>query len=134
MCGEYVAHVSWWGGYSLRVWCRIFGPKRDEVTGEWRRLHNEELYDLYTSSNIMRVIKSRGMSCWARNLKRVGGEEGCIQGFSGETSRKTRLRCEDHIQMNLGKVGWGEWAGLIWLKIRKRRRALMNAVMNLRVA
>jgi hypothetical protein len=47
--------------FENRVLRRIFGPKRDEVTGEWRRLHNKELYDLYCSSNIIRVIKSRRM-------------------------------------------------------------------------
>ena len=54
---------------------RIFGPRRDEVTGEWRRLHNEELNDLYYSSNIVRVIKSRRMR-WAGHLARVGEEKG----------------------------------------------------------
>jgi len=56
---------------------RIFGPRRDEVTGEWRRLHNEELDDLYTSPNIVRVIKSRRMR-WAGQLARIGEERGCI--------------------------------------------------------
>jgi hypothetical protein len=49
------------GERRLRVLRRIFGPKRDEVTGEWRKLHNEELYDLYSSPNIFRVINSRRM-------------------------------------------------------------------------
>jgi len=52
---------------------RIFGPRRDEVTGEWRRLHNEELNDLYSSPNIVRVIKSRIMR-WAENVARMGEE------------------------------------------------------------
>jgi len=56
---------------------RIFGPRRDEVTGEWRRLHNEELSDLYSSPNIVRVIKSRRMS-WAGHMVRMGEERGCI--------------------------------------------------------
>jgi hypothetical protein len=58
---------------------RIFGPKRDEVTGEWRKLHNEELHYLYSSPNIARVIKSRRMK-WAGNVARMG-EEGCIVEF-----------------------------------------------------
>jgi hypothetical protein len=57
---------------------RIFGPKREEVTGKWRRLHNEELNDLYCSPNIVWVIKSRRMR-WAGNVARKGEESGCIR-------------------------------------------------------
>jgi len=60
---------------------RIFGPKRDEVTGEWRMLHNEELNDLYSSPNIVGVIKSRIR--WARHVMSMG--ERRIQGFGGKT-------------------------------------------------
>jgi hypothetical protein len=58
--------------------------KRDEITGEWRELHNEELNELYCSSNIVRVIKLRRMR-WAGHVARKGGEERCIRGFGGET-------------------------------------------------
>jgi len=61
---------------------RIFGPRRDEVTGEWRRLHNEELNDLYSSPNIMRVIKSRRMR-WAGHVARMGEERECIGSWWG---------------------------------------------------
>jgi len=62
----------------------VFGPKRDEVTGEWRNLHNEELSDLYSVSDIVRVVKSRRMK-WAGHVARMGQENGSVQGSGGET-------------------------------------------------
>jgi hypothetical protein len=61
---------------------KIFGPKRAEITAEWRRLHDEELHELYSSPNIVRVIKSRIMR-WAGHVARIA--ERCIQRFGGET-------------------------------------------------
>ena len=58
--------------FENRVLARLFGSKRDEVTGEWRKLHNEELNDLYCSPNIIRLVKSRSMS-WAEHVTRIGG-------------------------------------------------------------
>ena len=69
--------------FENRVLSRIFGPKRNEVTGEWRKLHNEELNDLYCSPNIDLVIKYRRKMCGA--CSRYGGEKRCIQGFGRET-------------------------------------------------
>jgi hypothetical protein len=63
---------------------RIFGPKRDGVTGEWRRLHNEELNDLYSSPNIVRVIKSRRMR-WAGHVARMGERRGAYRILLGKT-------------------------------------------------
>ena len=63
------------GLFENMVLRRIFGPRRDEVTGEWGRLHNEELNDLYSSPNIARVIKSRRMR-WAGHVERMGEERG----------------------------------------------------------
>jgi len=68
--------------FENRVLRRIFGPRRDGVTGEWRRLHNAELNDLYSSPNIVRVIKSRRMR-WAEHVARMGGERGCIGSWWG---------------------------------------------------
>jgi hypothetical protein len=68
--------------FENRVLRRIFGPKRDEITGEWRRLHNKELYALYSSQNIIWVIKPRRLR-WAGHVARM--EERCMQGFGGET-------------------------------------------------
>jgi hypothetical protein len=62
----------------------IFGYKRDGVRGDWRRLNNEELYDLCSSPNIIRVIKSRRKR-WAGHVAHIGGEENCMQGFGRET-------------------------------------------------
>ena len=67
--------------FRKRMLRRIFGPKRDEVTGEWKRLHNEELYALYSSPNIIRV--SNREDKWAGHVALVA--ERCIQGFSGKT-------------------------------------------------
>jgi hypothetical protein len=68
--------------FEKRVLRRIFWPKRDEVTGEWRRLHNKELYALYSSPNIIRVMKSRRLR-WAGHEVRMG-EERCMQDFGGD--------------------------------------------------
>ena len=70
--------------FENRVLRRIFGPKRDEVTEEWRKLLSEELNDLYCSPNIVRVIKWRRMR-WTANVERMGRKERCIQSFGGET-------------------------------------------------
>jgi len=65
-----------------RMLRRILEPERDEVTGKWRKLHSEELNDLFSSPNNIRVIKSRrGVG----HVARIGGDERCIQGFGGET-------------------------------------------------
>jgi hypothetical protein len=73
--------------FENRVLRRVFGPKRDEVTGEWRKLHNEELSDLYSLPNVVRVVKSRRMRL-AGHVAHMGGEKRCIQGFGGETGGK----------------------------------------------
>jgi hypothetical protein len=106
----------------LFVFCNnIFGPKRDEATGEWRRLHNEQLNDLYSSPNIIRVIKSRRM-IWAGHVARMGEERGAyrilveIPGGRRPLGRPRR-RWEDNIKMDLQEVGGWAWTGLGWLRI-----------------
>jgi hypothetical protein len=71
--------------FENRVLRKIYGYKRDRLTGEWRKLHNEELNDLYSSSNIIPGIKSRRMR-WAGHVTRMGGGEKWIQDFGGKTS------------------------------------------------
>jgi len=90
---------------------RIFGPRRDEVTGEWRRLHNEELNDLYCSTNIVRVIKSRRMR-WAGHVARMDEEKGVYRVLVGKPEGKKPLerrsrRWVDNIRMDLQEVGCG---------------------------
>ena len=94
-----------------RVLRRIFGPKRDGVTGEWRRLHNEELNDLYSSPSIVRVMKSRRMR-WAGHVASMGEERGVHKVLVGKPKGKRSLgrprrRWEDNIKMDLEEVGRG---------------------------
>jgi len=90
---------------------RIFGPKRDEVAREWRKLHNEELSDLYSSPNIVRVIKSRRMR-WAGHVARMGERRGVYRVLVGKPEGKRplgrpRRRWEDNIKMDLQGVVCG---------------------------
>ena len=80
--------MTLWEERKLRVFGnmvlrRIFGPRRDEVTGEWRRLHNEELNDLYSSPSVVLVIKSRRMR-WAGHVARMGEERGLYRVLLGK--------------------------------------------------
>jgi hypothetical protein len=97
--------------FENRVLRGIFGPKRDGVTGEWRRLHSEELNDLYSSPNVIRVIKSRRIR-WAGHVARMGEGRGAYWVLVGRPEGRRllgrpRRRWEDNIKMDLQEVGWG---------------------------
>jgi len=116
---------------------RIFGPRAYEVTGEWRKFHNEDLNDLYSSPNIVRVIKSRKMR-WAGHVARMDEVRGVCRVLVGKPEGKRplgrpRRRWVDNIRTDLQKVGCGymDWIGLA--QDRDRWRTLVSAVMNLRV-
>ena len=122
--------------FENRVLRRVFGRKRDEVTGEWRKLHNEELRELYSIPNIVRVVKSRRMR-WAGHVARMGEGRGVhrvlVEKPEGQRPLgRPRRRWEDNIKMVLQEVGGGgDWMELA--QDRDRWRALVNTVMNLRV-
>jgi hypothetical protein len=121
----------------LRTGCRVFGPKRDEVAGEWRKLHNEKLRDLYPSPSIIRIIKSRRMR-WASHVARIGEKRNAYTLLVGKQEGRRplgrpRRRWVDNIRKDLGEVRWSDvdWIGLA--KDRNRWRAVVNSVLNLRV-
>jgi hypothetical protein len=114
----------------------IFGPKRDEVTGEWRKLHKELNY-LYCSSNIVLMIKSRRMR-WAGHVACMEDRRGVNRILVGKPEGKRpigipRHRGEDNIKMDLQEVGCGVTDWIELAQDRDRWQALVNAVMNLQV-
>jgi hypothetical protein len=119
--------------FENRVVRRIFGPKREE-DGSWRKLHNDELHDLYSSPNIVRVIKSRRMR-WAGHVARMGEGRGAYRVLVGRAEGKRplgrpRRRWEDNIKMDLREMGID---GTNWIRLvqdRVRWRAFVNTVMN----
>jgi hypothetical protein len=112
---------------------RIYEPKRDEVSGEWRKLNNEELIDLYSSPSIVRVTKSRGMR-WAGHAARMRNRRGVysvlvVKPEENSSLERPRCRCEDNIKMDLQEVGCGR---MDWIELaldRNRCRALVNLVV-----
>jgi hypothetical protein len=123
--------------FENRVLRRIFVLKRDEVTGEWRKFHNKELNDLYSSPDVLRVIKWRRMR-WAGHVARIGEERGVYRVLVGKPEGKRPLgrprhRWEDNIRMDLQERGCGgmDWIGLA--QDRDRWREIVKPVMNFRV-
>jgi hypothetical protein len=122
--------------FENRVLRKIFGPKREEH-GSLRKLHNDELHDLYSSPNIVRVIKSRRMR-WTGHVARMGEGRGAYRVLVGRPEGKrplgrSRHRREDNIKMDLGEIGID---GTNWIRLAQDRvqwRAFVNTVMNLRV-
>jgi hypothetical protein len=123
--------------FENRVLRKIYGPKRDEVTGEWRKLHNEELHNLYSSPDIIRQVKSRRMR-WVGHVARMGEERKVYKVLVGKPEGKRSLgrprrRWEDGVRMDLEEIGL---EGVDWIRLAQNRdwwRAAVNAVMNLRV-
>jgi hypothetical protein len=104
--------------FENRVLRRIFGPKRDEVTGGWTKLHNEELHGLYSSRSIIRVIKARRMR-WVGHVARMGEVRGAYNILVGRPERRRPLerprhRWEDNIKVDLREIGFGavDWINL----------------------
>jgi hypothetical protein len=123
--------------FENRVLGRIFGPKRDEGTGDWRKLHNEELHNLYSSPSLVRIIKSRRMR-WAGHVARLGEKRNAYRILVGKPEGKRphgrpRHRWVDNIKMDLREIGWD---GVDWMDMvedRNQWRALVNMILNLRV-
>jgi hypothetical protein len=117
--------------FENRVLKRIFGPKRDEMTREWKKLHNEELHDLYSSPSIIRIIKWRRMRR-AGHVARMGEKRNTYRLLVGTPEGKRplgrpRRRWVDNIRMDLGEKGWGD----VTLD-RNRLKDLVNSGLNLR--
>jgi hypothetical protein len=122
--------------FENRVLRRMFGPKRDEVTGEWRKLYIEEFHILYYSPNIIRQIKSRIMR-WAGHMARMGEERNVYRVLMGKPQGRRplgrpRSRWEDGIRMDLKEIGW---RSVHWIQLAQDRDRwrVLNTVMNLLV-
>jgi hypothetical protein len=122
--------------FENRVLRRIFGPKREE-DGSWRKLHNDELHDLYSLPNIVMVIKSRRMR-WAGHVACMEEGRGVYRVLVGRPEGKRPLgrprhMWEDNIKMDLREIGIDEANWIRLAQDRVQRRAFLNTVMTLRV-
>ena len=119
--------------FENRLLRRLLGPKRVELTGEWGKIHNEELNDLYCSPNILRVIKSRRMR-WVGHGAHMGERKGVYRVLVGKPEEKRplgrpRLRWEDNIKMDLQEVGCAGMDCIELAQDRDRWREFLKAVM-----
>jgi hypothetical protein len=122
---------------NLTLLCKILGPKRDEVSGEWKRQCNEELNDLYSSHSIIWVIKSRRMRC-VEHVACMGERRGAHKVLVGKPEGQrppgiSRHRWEDNIKIDLQEVGYGGLDRIGLAQDKDRWWALVNAIMILRV-
>jgi hypothetical protein len=122
--------------FENKVLRRIFGPNRDEVTAGWRKLRNE-LRDLYSNPSIIRIMKSRRMT-WAGHVARMEEKRNAYKLLVGEPEgkrplRRPRRRSVGNIKMNLLDIVWGGVDLISLAQDRDKWRALVNAVMNLRI-
>jgi hypothetical protein len=120
-----------------RVLRRIFGPKREEVAGGWRTLHNEELHSLYTSPNVITVIRSRRMR-WVGDVTRIGDIRNAYKILVGKTEDKRplgkpRRRWENNNGMDLSETGWEVMNWMHLAQDGDQWRSLLNTVMNIPV-
>ena len=123
--------------FENRVLRRVFGPKRDELTGEWRKLRNEELNDLYSLPNIVRVVKSRRMRS-VGHVAHMGEDRGVHRVLMGKPEGKRplgrpRRRWEGNIKMDLQEVGGGHGDRMELAQDRYRWGALVGTVRNFQV-
>jgi hypothetical protein len=120
--------------FENRVLRRIFGPKVDEIIAYWRKLHNEELHNLYSSPDVIRMITSRRMR-WESHIARMGKKRNAYRILVGKPEGKRPQgspthKWENNIKIGFRKVGWG---GMDWIDLAQDRgqwRALMNTIMN----
>jgi hypothetical protein len=119
------------------VLSRILGPRKYEVAGEWKQLHNEDLHDLYSSPSIIRIMKV-GRMRWAGHVTRMGEKTYAYMLLVGKPEGRMplgrlRRRWVDNIRMDLVEVRWGDVAWIGLAQDRSRWRALVNSVLNLQV-
>jgi hypothetical protein len=116
--------------FANRVLRRIFGPKREKVAGDWRRLHNEELHNLHASPNVIRAIKSRRMS-WARHVTRTGEMRNAYRFFIGKPEGERSIgRPRRRWECILEKYGAKLWTGFIWLRLQTSGGLLLTRILN----